>query len=599
MTTATPFMQHAIAVAAILSLAACSSTSSVTIKAQDEVAKRAVVTQAASTPIVIGQDGKGRDLAQIKGSSVNTEAAAQAQQDGGIASVARTATRPFYGVRTIAIADDEVLPPVFAKPLSLNFEDAATRGRVSISVVAERLSRLTGVPVRVKQDVFAGAQSIPSAAVQPQLSGSPMPAPMPMAGGILPPGAFPQAQQQPALPLPVTDVNSIEMRWDGSMARFLDHITGRLGLSWAYRDGGVLIERFVTETFEIAALAGQQDFKFSMQSGSAGSTGGGSASGSNTSGLDVNESGKLEALQSMVRTVNDMISTTPGSRAFISDGTARIVVTTTKDQMGRVREILAKENESLMRAVVLEFDIYAVSSDESSEAGINWNVLFTSLSQRWGGAITSPASLTASTGGGVTFNILQNTTSSMNSRFGGSTAVLAALAERGLSVQHRPVSMLAMNRQWARKTNLRQTGYLQETTAAPASSTGGGGSPGLKTGSITTGDTFVAQPAILDNGTILLKFGIGLTDLIGLFDVTTGQGASSQKVQTPEVSGTTDQSTVPLRQGEILVLTGMSRIRSNTDRRTLTESAPVGVGGSTKSSRTREDFIIFVRPTLL
>ena len=34
-------------------------------------------------------------------------------------------------------------------------------------------------------------------------------------------------------------------------------------------------------------------------------------------------------------------------------------------------------------------------------------------------------------------------------------------------------------------------------------------------------------------------------------------------------------------------------------RRTLTEDTPVGLGGSTKVTRVREDFIILVRPTIL
>jgi type IVB pilus formation R64 PilN family outer membrane protein len=591
------FLLSAVSVATGLTMVGCASTSGVTERASADVGKKAPIALAASAPLLGEIDGKPRDLSQVRGSSQHIEAIAKLQQDGGQANVARSATRPFYGARTITIQDDEVLPPVFARQMTLNFDDVAARGRVSISVVAERLSRLTGVPVRVKQDVFAGASSIPSAASTP-VAQTPVPLPSGATGGPLPMGQ-PAFNAPPAQPIAVTDVNSVEMKWDGTLARFLDHLTGRLGLSWAYRDGGVMIERFITETFEVAGLAGQQDFKFSMQSASSGTSGGTSNAGSNASGLDVNEAGRVEVMQSLLRTVNDMVSATPGSRAFISDGTARIVVTTTKDQMSRVREVLAKENASLMRSVVLEFDIYAVTSEESSEAGINWNVLFTSISQRWGASLTSPASLTASTGGGVTFNILQNTSSSTNTRYGGSSAVIAALAERGLSVQHRPVTLFAMNRQWARKTNLRQTGYLQETTAAPASSTGGGGTPGLKTGSVTTGDTFVAQPAILDNGTVLLKFGIGLTDLIGLFDVTTGSGLTSQKVQTPEISGTTDQSTVPLKPGEILVLTGMSRIRSNSDRRTLSENAPIGIGGSRKASHSREDFVIVVRPTLL
>lgn len=577
------------AAVALLLLAGCATPPgpSISERVQDDARARVDISRAASAPVVLDSQGRARDFAKIPGSSAHSEQAAAEQTSG---TVARRAVRPWYGSRTVGIQSDEVLPPVFAQKTTLNFDDVASGGRVSINVVAERLSRLTGVPVRVKADVFAGAGFIQP---QPQLPATPTP--FGASGGA----PFAPVAPIPAPRTPTTDVNSIEMRWSGSLTGFLDHVTGRLGLSWAFRDGGVLIERYVTESFEIAALAGTQDFKFSLSGQSTGSSGQGGASGQSSSGLDVTEAGKIEALASLTRTINEMIGSTSGSRAVLNEGTARIVVTTTKDVMGRVREVIAKENASLLRTVVLQFDVYALSTTENAESGINWNILFTSLSQRWGATLASPASLAGATAGALSATILANTSSDTNTRFGGSQAVLAALAERGVAVQHRPVSMIATNRQWARKTNLRQTGYLQETTPAPASSAGAGGLPGLRTGTVTTGDTLVVQPAILDNGTIILKFGIGLTDLLGLFDVSTGSGTTQQRVQTPEVSGTTDQSTVPLRPGELLVLTGMSRIRNSGDVRSLNESLPTALGGSRSTSRIREDFIIVVRPTLL
>ena len=183
-------------------------------------------------------------------------------------------------------------------------------------------------------------------------------------------------------------------------------------------------------------------------------------------------------------------------------------------------------------------------------------------------------------------------------RFGDSSLMIQALHQDGVTVQHQPLNLIALNRQWARKTNLRQTGYLSETTPSTVAGAGSG-APGLKTSTITTGDRFIVLPAILDNGGVLLKFGVSLTSLIGLFDVTAGSGATLQRVQTPEVSGTDDQSTVMLRAGEVMVLTGLSRVKSLYDGRSLGEYMPTLLGGSNKASQTREDFVIFVRPVIL
>ena len=47
------------------------------------------------------------------------------------------------------------------------------------------------------------------------------------------------------------------------------------------------------------------------------------------------------------------------------------------------------------------------------------------------------------------------------------------------------------------------------------------------------------------------------------------------------------------------VMRDVSRLVSSDDRRTLTDGAPIGLGGSKTQSRLREDFVIFVRPTIL
>ena len=134
----------------------------------------------------------------------------------------------------------------------------------------------------------------------------------------------------------------------------------------------------------------------------------------------------------------------------------------------------------------------------------------------------------------------------------------------------------------------------------PATSTGtGSGSPGLKTASVTTGDKFLVQPAIMDDGTIFLKFGVSLTDLLGLFNVSAGSGASLQTVQTPETSGTDDQGTIRLSPGEAMVITGLSRRIADSERNGLAEELPLLLGGSKRRSYRREDFLIVVRATPL
>jgi type IVB pilus formation R64 PilN family outer membrane protein len=587
----------ALAVAGVVGITGCANKA-IDQRARTETDARGKIIAEATTPLV----KTAEDVRQLQGSAADLQQRAAAQQKP---QVVRHATKPWFGARSIQIQSDEVLPPAFLQNADLKFEDLGTRGRVSISVVAERLSRLTGIPVRVKGDVFSGAGAVQSAAapaMEQPMAQKPSPMPVGVPGGQ---GVAPQPFQPygvapaSAAPVPVTDVNAVEMRWNGTYAGFLDYVTARLGVSWSYRDGVVMIERYVTETLELAAVDGIQNYKFTLSGSSSGTSGQGGAGASSASGLDVNESGKLEVLKSLTSTIKEMLASTIGSSVVLSEGTGRLVVTTTKDSMSRVRDVVQRENAALLRTVALQIDIYAVSHDDTAESGVNWNLVFNSLSQKYGASFASPTSLTGATAGAITATILQNSNSNANKMWGGTSAVLSAMAEYNYATQHRPLTMMAMNRQWARKTNLIQTGYLQETTPAPASSAGAGGLPGLKTGTVTTGDTFVAMPAILDNGTVILKFGVGLTDLLGLFDVTTGSGTTFQKVQTPNVSGTNDQISVPIKPGQAVVLTGMSRLIANGDQRTLSENTPAGIGGSKKNTHKREEFMVIVRPVLM
>jgi type IVB pilus formation R64 PilN family outer membrane protein len=561
------------------------------------------------------------------------------------APVARRASHAWIGARMTAVQSDEVLPPVFTDSVKINFNDRATNGRVSIAVIAERLSRMTNVPVRVKQDVYGQPGAFGGQPTTTTVGGVSLPVGAPVAGAMVPPKGQPSplppgttlppasasvgggtAAVTAALPLPsgatldvapqaptyrelVTDVNATEMRWEGSLSSFLDHVTGRLNLSWAYRDGVVVIERYISESFELAAFVGTQDYKMSLSGtngGQSSNSAGGSSgqTGSTTASLDVNESGKIAALESLRKAIERMVSDTGGS-VVLSEGSGRFTVTATKDVMGRVREVLKHEEAAMMRQAHIQIDVYSVTKEDTDERGVDWNIVYQNLSRTWGAVISSPASLSGALGGNVGYSILQPSEADApyrgtQARFGNSSAMLTLLSQISDTAQYRPVSMIALNRQWARKTNLKTDGYLSETTPGTASSLGtGGGTVGLKTSSIVTGDKFLVQPAILDNGAILLKFGVSLTELLSLFDVSAGSGATFQRVQTPVTSGTDDQTTVRLMPGQAMVVTGLSRRVAAGDTRTLTDSLPIGAGGSRKLGYKREDFMIVVRAVQL
>ena len=583
------------AAAAIALLTGCAEPG-VTEHVQADHALGATGTSSLHADRTLAEQGHGAPGSQV---DADRRAAEQAAKP-----VLRRARSPWVGSVSVPMGSGERLPSIFTEPVKLNFDDAATGGKVSLRTMADRITAVTGVPVRLKADVFVAGDtpSRPAAPLAPAISNLPT-LPARASGG-------PEAVAPPTVAVASprdTSVNAVAMRWSGSLEGYLDLITDQLSLSWEYRDGVVVIERLRTEFFEIAALESETDYHLGLSgadqaNATSSGNGGGGTNSTASSSNEVNEHGKSNVIGSILAAIGQIIKDVPGSSVVRSDGSGRIAVTTTKETLSKVRDFVRVENESLLRQAQVQFDVYSVTRNEADERGIEWNAVLSALGGAYTGSFGSPTTLASATAANVGFSILTPTQSGVTNytttHFGGSNAILKLLSEFGVSTQHREVSLLALNRTWDRKSSLGGRAYVSATIPGAASTTGVG-APGLVTSTVTTGDRYLAQPFILDNNTVVLKFGIGLSSLVNLVNFTSGAGTSQQTVQTPETTAINDQSTVALKAGQILVITGLSRLVSSDDRRTLTDDAPIGLGGSKTQSRMREDFVIFVRPTIL
>lgn len=520
--------------------------------------------------------------------------------------VVRRSAFPFIGGRMVASTNEDALPAVFSESYSFDFG----QGRASLAVVAARLTKITGVPVRVRSDVFHTTRGPASLTALPSSASVAMPLPFPLPSGAQRPnsqgaiktGAKAGAPTAPGMPnsafIPdalasseaTISVDAVNMRWNGRLRDFLDHLTNNLSLAWEYRDGAVVIMRMVSETYEVAAFPGQQKYTMSTGGTGTGSSGQSSSSQSSTASMNVSQDGETDARKSILEAVRTMLAAVPGSTVSMNDGTGRIVVTTSKEVQAQVRDYIRNENKFLRQMVNVTFDVYSLRTSDSDTQGIDWSLVYQSMSGRSGFAFKSPTSLSGPTAGSAGVSILKG-------QFAGSGAILTLLRQFGNSVQHRPVSITTLNGQWDTKTRLNTEGYLKETTPGVASSSGAAGAPGLKTDTITTGDQFAVLPQVMQDNSVMIKYSIGLSDLLGLFDVTSGVGETLQKVQTPRVESANANSTIVLAPGETALITGLTRLISSTDDSRLAEGAPVALGGSRKMSVQREHFLVLVRAT--
>lgn len=510
----------------------------------------------------------------------------------------RYASSPWIGgIQSVSKIEDK-LPAIFNDNFVLDFGTS----KVSLSVVAARLTRLTNIPVRVRMD--ESTQNGGGRASQGSSAG-PRPAALPTP--ILQPGApLPKLLNSGAAPelnagLPASavsaeteiTVDAVNMKWNGRLRDFLDHLTNTLSLSWEYKDGAVVIMRLVSETYEVAAFPGVQNFAMSSGGSGTGKSGSSDAGMDSQNNTSVSQQGSMDVRQSLLKTVQELISKVPGSSVTWADGSGRMVVVTSKEAQASVREFLRKENKALRTMVNVTFDLYSVKTKDTDEKGVNWTSVFQSLNQKYGLTFSSPGLLTGATvgvlGGSATWGSGTTTTSAM----------LALLSQYGETSQHRPISITTLNGMWDTKSRVSTDGYLKETTPGLSSSSGAAGAPGLKTDTVTTGDQFAVLPYVQQDNNIILKYSINLSDLIGMFDVTTGSGETLQKVQTPKIEAVNASSTISLAPGQTAVITGLSRTIAKRDDSRLGQDIPVALGGSRKLEFQREHFLILVRATPL
>lgn len=474
------------------------------------------------------------------------------------------------------------LPPFMDASITVRDQS----GQLStVEAMAERVVTLTGIPVRIMPDV-----NLASTATASPAAPAPMSPMMPMQG--MPPG-------QGLLPL----ANTVD--YSGKVSGFLDMICARFGLAWKYQDKQVYIYRFVTREFSLDALPGTTKFKASVsKAGGGGSSGGssGSTSGNSyNSTSNVDTDSELAVWKSMQEAVTQMLS--KDGKVALNQSTGTLVVTDVKENVERVAKFVERENAILTRQVAVDVQVLTVTLDNSKEYGIDWNLVYSKLSNLapdWTLGFTSPSTLLGTAAGSVGLQIVSPIDSNgLTDRMTGSQALFQALSSVGAVSVVTSTTAITLNRQPIPVAVTNQTGYLASTSPATATTGGTGGVPGLVPGTVTTGFILNLLPAITDDNRVLLRFALDLSDLKRIGTISVGSGATLQSIQTPEILSTQFMQGVSLKGGETLVLTGFERASGQADRATLSEEAPIGLGGSYKGNRNRTMTVVMLTPKVL
>lgn len=355
------------------------------------------------------------------------------------------------------------------------------------------------------------------------------------------------------------------------LARILDRIAARLGVRWRYHDERIEFFRTETRVFNVRALTLNATAEASL-----------GLEGSNTSeGFVSTSRTSLRSAQhdvmAVVRARIEPFLSRAGLLVAEAGASSSIVVTDTPDVLSRIAVYIDQENRALTRRVRLVFEELTVSVHDSAEAGLDWNLVFSSA--KIAAAVSVPGSALTDAGAvSVGLN---------DGPFKGSDALIKALGQVGQIVRRSSMPVLTLNRRPVTHAVRTTFSYIDkvETTALA-------GGAGLALPSIsvsqreeTVGSLITLVPDAQDDGQILLSVAYDNTVAQPLKSVVFGNKDNPLQLQQVTIDGNGTVQQVVLQPGQPLLISGFDRAQEESEGRRLNPGVPLALGGSDRAAR--------------
>ncbi len=427
-------------------------------------------------------------------------------------------------------------------------------------------------------------------------------------------GASPAVQPQ-VLPQQISGIDNswgdlgipgrMRVDFDGTLPQFLDLVGTNYNVAWEFVGGQIVFERAQMRIFDVASLPILTKESFSLTSGSG--SDGGSGSGTKTSG-DAKQTASTETSSDIQADIKGALDTIVTDGAFKLNGrTGQVTVLASPQTLRRVSVYLKELNNQLSKQVAINVKVYSVVLSD----GDNYQNQVQQALSTGGNGFTYGTGGTFS--GGATANVASSTAAAGNigwailsptSRFSGTQGLLSALSTKGDVSVVTSASVIARNgfpvpvqsantRGYVKSININQgsSGGIGGTTVAPTAQ--------VETSTITTGFNLHLTPNIMRDGTILLQYGINISDLVGANNGFDNYSVLGENVQLPNVNQRNFIQEADIPNGATLVLSGFEQVRASSQVAGPVSPSLFLLGGSDVANLRREILVIAITPTLL
>lgn len=440
------------------------------------------------------------------------------------------------------------------KELALEAENYTLRGFYDeINNLSSKLAEITNIPIVVEQGITNQSELAGSAVTTAETTG--------VVGSV-------SNQNQPKM----------EFSYSGDLKGLLNLAASRFNVYWEWVDNGEKIRFFKTKTqaFRLNAMAGAKTYRSTIGKSS-------EASDNNSSQFESGVSfSDLSLWDSVKESVEAMLSN--NGQVVASPATSHFVVTDTPIILQEVEGYFKTINETILKQVSFNITVLSVDDSESENYGINWNMVYSSITNGVAGSMTSNV---ASSAGASQFalNIIDG------GEFNGSELFISALRQQAKisSVQH--YNAVTINHQAAPISVTTTERILGQSSVALD---GGQSVSTQELEDFTVGFNLSLIPNIINGEEMIMQFAL---DMSRELDSKTVQSGNTT-YQLPKKESRAVNREVKIKSGNTLVITGFEQ--ANVSSRKSGVAKWLGfLGNAVQNEDGRNTVVVLVEPVIM
>lgn len=516
-------------------------------------------------------------------------------------AAAQDVQRPWIAGNAKPLAREVTLPAALRS--NVNTTVMFSNSTADLPTIAERIQLATGILVQVKPEALLPPDDFVERVGEERSGDSNFVSPPPTTSSMLPPipsplpgmGASLRASgpsRVGALPMPRSGSLPVVTnlpRGTQPLPTLLDAVALRLGISWKYDHDLQAIVFFRTETRTFTLLAPSLDGETDISYGLSGSEGEDGLQLNSTAQVKFKRPSSQPSIESTTAKIERFL-TRAGRVVAAGNDTNTIIVTDTPEALDRVAKFMEQQNRMLSRMVYLRVETVTLESTHEGQAGIDWNLLFTS-----GGAgnVASLVGVPAGLGtAGMQAANLGFTAGS--GQWAGSSVAVTALSKIGRVVKHDMKLYSGQNRSPIPVNTARLITYVKDMQQTPSSSDTFGPTISLTQEEKTVGDFLTIVPNAQDDGQIILTVAANESRLVEMQREEFGTGQNLSFVQQPIIDSSSRAQQFVVKPGRPMIVAAQQLNDQSYTKRRLDDRAPLLAGGSDATNKTQRYVVTVV-----